>query len=615
MRLRALKLRNFRCYRDEFEITFGDLTALIGKNDVGKSSLLDALAIFFEAAKFEEDDRSVGAAEQVTRIGCVFDGLPQEVVLDQTATTTLAREYLLNADACLEVHRLYPGRGKPRVVAVAQHPTADGLNDLLSIKNDDLKKRVRGRGLADTVDLRSNPAKRQALWGASGDALGLAQTEIDLDTGDAKTIWAGLRPELPLFALFKSDRSSTDQDSEAQDPLKAAIREALTAEQTVLAEVMSRVRERAIEVASRTLNQLRQIDPNLAYDLSPRFSSDPKWDSIFKLSLTSDEEIPINKRGSGVRRLVLLSFFRAQAEMRRSTEGRGDAVYAVEEPETSQHPENQRRLVEALAGLSGQSGAQVILTTHVPGLAGLLSVECIRFLKRDDGGRRSLASGSEDCLRQLAQELGVVPDPGSAGSVKVIVCVEGPGDVEFLQQVARLLRTESEILPDIDTDPRVLVLPLGGSTLKDWVAGDYLRKLGRPEVHVYDRDGAETPKYDAQCREVNARGNGSRAFNTKKRELENYLPSEIIAKALGVSVTVTDDVDVPELVARALHEAVAGTEPWERLDDSTRKTKIGRAKRRLRDEVVPRLTIEGLKDRAAVGEISEWMTVIGSLLM
>ena len=34
----------------------------------------------------------------------------------------------------------------------------------------------------------------------------------------------------------------------------------------------------------------------------------PKFDSLFKLSINSDDGIAINKRGSGVRRLILLNF-------------------------------------------------------------------------------------------------------------------------------------------------------------------------------------------------------------------------------------------------------------------------------------------------------------------
>lgn len=47
---------------------------------------------------------------------------------------------------------------------------------------------------------------------------------------------------------------------------------------------------------------------------TPEFKTDPKFDSQFKLTINSDDNIPINKRGSGVRRLILLNFFRAEAK-------------------------------------------------------------------------------------------------------------------------------------------------------------------------------------------------------------------------------------------------------------------------------------------------------------
>ena len=40
MKLDSIKLKNFRGYRNETEITFNDLTAFVGKNDIGKSTIL-----------------------------------------------------------------------------------------------------------------------------------------------------------------------------------------------------------------------------------------------------------------------------------------------------------------------------------------------------------------------------------------------------------------------------------------------------------------------------------------------------------------------------------------------------------------------------------------------
>lgn len=51
MKIDSIKLKNFRGYRSETEINFNDLTVFVGKNDIGKSTILEALDIFFNDGK------------------------------------------------------------------------------------------------------------------------------------------------------------------------------------------------------------------------------------------------------------------------------------------------------------------------------------------------------------------------------------------------------------------------------------------------------------------------------------------------------------------------------------------------------------------------------------
>ena len=47
MKIHSIKIKNFRSYKDEVKIELNDLIALVGKNDIGKSTILEALDIFF----------------------------------------------------------------------------------------------------------------------------------------------------------------------------------------------------------------------------------------------------------------------------------------------------------------------------------------------------------------------------------------------------------------------------------------------------------------------------------------------------------------------------------------------------------------------------------------
>ncbi|MEK7315624.1 MAG: ATP-binding protein [Candidatus Eisenbacteria bacterium] len=615
MQLKAVKLRDFRAYKGEVVVPISTLTALIGKNDIGKSSILEAIGIFLggEGLKPEASDLCVHAESAQFRIGCVFTDLPPDIVIDATSRTTLGAEHLLNEDGDLEIHHVYERQGDKLkdlgVIGIAQYPSAAGVDDLLLLKNADLKKRATEREV-DTadVDLRSNVQLRQAIWGSAGD-LQVARTELPLNKEDAKTIWDQLSEELPVFALFKADRPSTDNDAEVQDPMGLAVRQALAEVQAQLEAVKRVIEQKAIDVANRTLDKLREMDPALANTLAPQFRTEPKWDSIFKLSLAGDDAIPLNKRGSGFRRLVLLSFFQAEAERQRNIGGSKNIVYAIEEPEASQHPDNQRMLIDALKELATAQGCQVILTTHVPALAGLLPTASVRHITRGADRSTTVEHGGNIMLQHVADDLGVLPD----ARVSVFVCVEGPHDVKCLKHLVRAMRTDDAVLPDIASDRRIAPIPLGGDTLRDWVDERYLRHTGIPEVHIYDKGSGVPPKYQGVCDQVNSRGDGSQAFLTQRPEMENYLHPEAIQAALNIAVTLPPDCDVPDIVAQAVHQAAPDGAPWDSLDEATIKRKHRNAKRRLNNDAAEHMT-SSMLDEAAKAEIRGWLAAISQHL-
>jgi predicted ATP-dependent endonuclease of OLD family len=47
MKIKKLVLKNFRIFNEITTIDFDNLTVFIGKNDIGKSTILEAFEIFF----------------------------------------------------------------------------------------------------------------------------------------------------------------------------------------------------------------------------------------------------------------------------------------------------------------------------------------------------------------------------------------------------------------------------------------------------------------------------------------------------------------------------------------------------------------------------------------
>jgi hypothetical protein len=117
-------------------------------------------------------------------LAATFAEFPNELILDKDVPTTLGGEYLPNEDGLLEIHKLYDSsstRPASTIVAVAYHPTAAGVSDLLLLKQPELKARLKDLGVdTSKVGLRKNPEMRRALW-ANRD-LTLKTVEIPLNS-------------------------------------------------------------------------------------------------------------------------------------------------------------------------------------------------------------------------------------------------------------------------------------------------------------------------------------------------------------------------------------------------------------------------------------------------
>ena len=109
MKLEKLILKNFRSYSSIVEIPISNLTTLIGKNDIGKSTILEALEIYFnnDVVKIDLDDLSKSSTDDEIIISCVFSNLPNKIILDSCNETTFDKEYLLNDEKKLEIRKVY----------------------------------------------------------------------------------------------------------------------------------------------------------------------------------------------------------------------------------------------------------------------------------------------------------------------------------------------------------------------------------------------------------------------------------------------------------------------------------------------------------------------------
>lgn len=554
MKLDAVKLKNFRGYKEEVVVPISNITAFIGKNDAGKSTLLEALEIFFNNSlvSCERNDLNKFADCTEIEITCIFTQLPAEIIIDSTVTTTLSNEFLLNSDEKLEVKKIFAAtsaKPKEKIYIRCNHPTVNEGNDLLTLKRAELKARARVLGInQNSYNSNENSTIRRAIWDNFED---LETNTVDLlvDKEDTKKVYEALSKYFPLFALFQSDRKSNDDDKEVVDPMKIAIQQALKELEVEIDYIKDEVRKKAIETANRTLEKLREMSPELADQLIPEFKSEPKFDSQFKLTINSEDDIPINKRGSGVRRLILLNFFRAEAERIRLESDKNQILFAFEEPETSQHPNHQEMLIKSFIDLANSADTQILLTTHTPALAALLPLESLRFIEKVNDVR-IIQSGTEEVFEKIAQSLGILPDPISKHT-RALLLVEGKGDVVFINHIAEKLK-ENNVITHTFAEKRFAIVPVGGcGNLKHWKTLKIANQFNIPYCILLDSDRGTNEEYINAATISSLREEGIKAYVTRRREPENYIHPDCIGLVNGSYLEYSEIDDAKQIISQA----------------------------------------------------------------
>lgn len=559
MKLCQLKLKNFRSYKEEICIEFENLTTFVGKNDAGKSTILEALEIFFnnKIIVCEKEDLSIDHDDENIEITCAFSDFPNSLIIDTSISTSLKSEFLLNNEGLLEIKKVFKcsaAKPKPTIYLVCNYPTNSGCKDLFSLKLSELKERAESLGiLKDNYNGKISSSIRKAIYNNFG-SLDLKECLLSVDEEGTKKIFKEIETYLPMFALFQSDRSSSDSDKEITDPMQIAVSKALKELEVEINKIKEEVKRKTLVTAEKTLEKLKEMNSSLADSLLPEFKSEPKFDTLFKLTINSDNGIPINKRGSGVRRLILLNFFRAEAERKLLENDRNnDIIYAFEEPETSQHPSHQKMLVEAFLELAKKENCQIILTTHTPALCSMVPLKSLRLVKKVNGINSTL-SKTDNVYNEIAEMLGILPDIINK-STRAILLVEGKDDVSFFYHINKLLKEAGEIEQTF-SEKNIVVLCTGGcDNLKYWVTKKIIEQFNLPWYVFLDSDKlniTDKTKNIELVEKLNLEK--IRAFCTRKREIENYLHIDLLRTKFPALLEIEDFSDIKKLTTKKVFE-------------------------------------------------------------
>jgi putative ATP-dependent endonuclease of OLD family len=564
MKLKSVKLENYQGVAGATEIPIGDFTVLVGRNDVGKSTLLKAFDLFLNGVTPSPDSNNAQNQTQIISIELAFSPSQTPIVIDEAISTSFEAEQLLDEDGLLRLRREWnTSATRPTPKTYIRRATFGEDDFLLSTEKELIKKceKIKIDTKKANGEEFNNVEKRQKLRNALTKAGAVTAYEWLLlptsGTARAKLIHDAAKALLPPFQYFRADTSLDESDTAIQKYFRGITNDALAATgmqgtedhvRRALQGVLSSITAKINQVVS----EIDLIEPHIEFDWSKAVTTSFR-------TTGNQADVPLSQRGDGFRRIAMMAYFEHLAEQ---DAGEGEQIiFGFEEPETFLHPTAQEQLFEKLESLC-EANHQVLLTSHSPIIVARTKSESLIHVTKH-GGTTTYASGVAD-LRPIADDIGIRVDNQFMSlfdSAKVLLLVEGIDDAVALEHVAGQYKV-ADLIHATFSDLSVAILPIGGcGSIQHWVQLDLLKKLTKPFFIFLDsdKDSIAAPSPNATALSDLGFTIGVNCAITQKRSLENYiLPAALNRLVPDVPITYTDFDHVKNLCKKHPQAAKLG---------------------------------------------------------
>lgn len=553
MKLLELYIENFLGFETKTIISFRNFNVLVGRNDVGKSSVLKALDLFLNEKTPSLEQRNLYSSSNFIIIEAVFDPQKQNIVIDDDIQTTFEDEELVDEHGFLHVKKTWDvsqTRPKPIFQIFRKQYLHDDfifsteaqlvkLCQSLSIQThkanseqfNNVEKRTKLRAEYEANGIESN-----YLWEK------LPSNQIERQ----KQLYEEIRAVLPRFEYFKADAPLSEADTSIQN----YFRDIST---SVLRDIgMSQAEDEVRARLCKVLNSIAEkINTAMPVDEAVRPAVDFDWTKVIKISfITGDEKsgIPLNMRGDGFRRVTMMAYFEHLAEEK--CEEHRNMIFGFEEPETFLHPKAQEQLFEKLHSMA-ENNYQIIISTHSPIIVANSQHSEIVHVKKNNG--RTVINTHITDLLPIANDLGITVDNQFLklfDRAKVLLLVEGIDDAMSYEHVSILYRNNG-LIQNTFEELGIILVPIGGcGSIKHWVNLNLLQKLTKPWFVFLDSDSTSETDISPNRTNLLELGlfEGKNFFLTKKRNLENYIPSEALNRIVpGANLNYRDWENVKDI--------------------------------------------------------------------
>ena len=489
MYIHSVKLINYKSFGDYKEnevIIEPRITAIIGKNESGKSNILDGLS----QIRFRIRNSAAFNQDNINRNSAIGTENKFLIILKPTSYDV---ELGISADTLIEITKnSYSTTGGLLDFYIANfYPLIDEILELLGALNAN-PFQLRDQELSN-YQTYYNELKNQTkidiplrttafdFLSRKADKIAVEKREALIEkTKQAKEQWSELINKLPVFFYRKSDKHLNttykfeDIDKELKNPnsypnslLSELVKvigisndEFLSASRSGITPNQENIRRKINRLINEKVNQkFKEFYATEEVFLDVGFNNGV---ISFVIQSNNGSALMLSERSNGLR-WYLETFIDAKA----NDISNRNTIYLLDEPGTSLHVNAQRELLNLFGNLADK-GNQVIYTTHSPYMLDTENegVHRIRAVVKDEVGYsyiyktvydpRIAPETQQDTLSPIVSALGMsIQHTFGPAKDKINIVTEGMSDYIFLCTMAKVL--------GIDTNKYAIIPSVGAS--------------------------------------------------------------------------------------------------------------------------------------------------------
>lgn len=502
MKIDNFEVSNFKSIRDSGQLEIGKFSIFIGKNDVGKSSFLEALEIFLSEGKPEDAHFHKGEEEEICMKAKLVN-VPEEIT-----------ENLSN--------RHSPSSGE--IVVRRDFERRDGKtpSDKTFVNGEKLKK----GSITLEDDRKTGAQSRKFIWKHMPEPIFIPS---ERNVAEETKLKRGTLLNDILYPILKKGRlEELDSIGEAEETMEEALSET------------------SDSIAENITERMKEYMPDL--EETEIQTSSLKLEKAFNTSILlkdryTPHSVEVSERGSGIGDLLILSLMQTYVDHQ---VGSGYCLL-FEEPGGSLHPGAERKMFEALKKIS-EEGGQVLITSHSQVFIDKTEKAKIFSVKREDGESRF--ERKEEDLFGLIDEIGA--RKSDLLLTDFVIYTEGPSDASILGEIAnRTIENWGEY--------NVVIQPLGGSGNIEHCEPKDLKRINNGLAILLDshRRGEEdepcssASSFKEKCDEI-----GTFCHILERHSIENYFSEEIVNNYFDIDLESINpyDTDVAGRINDKLEE-------------------------------------------------------------